>query len=395
MHYDFVIVGGGLVGATLANALRETGLRLALIEAKLPDQQDPRLFALHAKSYQFLKNIKVLPNIDQMASPIRKIHVSYRGSFGVVRLDHEEMNLAALGYVIPARLIEEAQNEALQKAVNLTLYRPATLCALFPGEEVTELKVKTQEGEKSLSANFVVAADGAASTVRQLLDLKTEEVDYQQTAIVTQTQLNRSHANIAYERFSSQGVIAMLPLNEQECATIWTVQNKWATELMEISKELFLQQLQKAFGYRLGRLRMIGKRYSYPVKRIHTKNASLCSIVLIGNALHSLSPVAAQGFNLALFEIALLAEAILNKVEKQERFTGRDLDTFQTLMRKQQSVSIAISHYLSRVFSINSSFLPNIMPFALMGLDNFPYLKRRFINSMMGSAARVPRLFLS
>src|SRR5579883_942585 len=222
MHYDLIIVGGGLVGAGLAAALPDK--RIALIDAKLPSQDDPRLFALNYGSCQFLQHLGLWPMLAAHAAPIHQVHVSYQGRFGAVRLTREDAHLPTLGHVIPARFIEAALHDKLASSIHITLYRPAKLISLHQQEGRVTLTLDTAIGQKILHAPLVIGADGTESTVRSQLNIPITVVDYHQSAIVTRTTLKRSHHHIAYERFVDNGAIAMLPLVGNECATIWTAE---------------------------------------------------------------------------------------------------------------------------------------------------------------------------
>lgn len=395
MQYDLIIVGGGLVGAGLAVALRQSHLRIALIDAKLPSSDDPRLFALNTSSCQFLENLQIWPKLAMHAAPIQQVHVSHQAHFGAVRLRCEEVNLPSLGYVIPARHIEAALNHELMNLPHCTVYRPAKLQAIQQHPNVARLTITTEDGEKIVESPIVIGADGTESTVRTLLNIHTDIFDYEQSAIVTRTSLNRSHRNIAYERFDAHGAIAMLPLVGNECATIWTVANTKMTQLMELSNAAFLQTLQTVFGYRLGRLHNISQRYVFPLRMVRAEKAVEQSVFLLGNSAHTLHPIAAQGFNLALYEVAALAEGIMEKAAKHASFTALDLENISAQTLKQQAMSIGVSHRLSHFFANNSRLLGLAVQLGMISLDISTPIKRKFIAGMMGRKGRVPSLLLS
>lgn len=395
MQFDLIIVGGGLVGAGLACALRESGLRFALIDASLPKQNDPRLFALNNGSIQFLKNLHLWPTLAADASPIHQVHVSHQGHFGAVRLSCEEVNLPELGYVVPARYIETSLNQALTSLPNFILLRPAKLKSLRQQDHHAMLTIAMETGEQELQSAIVIAADGTDSTVRAQLNIPTEVIDYQQSAIVTKTKLQRSHPQIAYERFYAKGAIAMLPLLDDEYATIWSADYETISQLRALSDEEFLQALQKEFGFRLGRLRKISQRFVFPLKMVRAEQAMKGSVLLLGNAAHTLHPIAAQGFNLALYEVAMLVENMMEKIAKRGSFTVSDLRSMVPIMQKQQATSMGISHRLASAFS-NNSFLMNFaLQLGMVGLDVCPAIKKRFIDKMMGKAGYIPHLLLS
>lgn len=391
LHYDLIIIGGGLVGAGLAAALQHTDLHIALIDARLPSSNDPRLLALNAGSCQFLENLGLWNKLAPHAAAIHQVHVSYQGHFGAVRLTREEAKLPLLGNVIPAYQIESTLNTALETLPNVTLYRPAKLDSLSQQDGVAIVTITTDAGIKNLQASLVIGADGTESTVRAQLNIKTNIVDYQQSALVTRTQLNRSHQHIAYERFNAQGAIAMLPLVGNECATIWTADNDTITHLLNVSDAEFLQELQQHFGYRLGRLLGIAKRHVYPLRMVRAEKSVDGCVMLLGNSAHTLSPIAAQGFNLALYEVATLVDSATGLL----REGAINLEKILTQTEKQQSISIGTSHRLTEFFANRHPVTSIAVQLGMVGLDIATPIKKRFLASIMGRTGRVPKLLMN
>jgi 2-octaprenyl-6-methoxyphenol hydroxylase len=386
MRYDVIIVGGGLVGASLAVALQHSERKVALVDARIPSSEDKRLFALNAASCDLIKNLGLWPELAQYAAPIHQVHVSNQGHFGAVRLRREDAQLSSLGHVVPAYVIESAFNDALGKIANLSLYRPAVLKSLVQHDGCATLTVESGGNNIELQAPVVIGADGTDSTVRKHVKIETETFDYQQSAIVTRTKLKRTHHHIAYERFSQEGTIAMLPLMDDECATIWTTDNEKVSEWMALSDADFLSKLQQQFGYRLGKLQSISERYRYPLRMLRAKKNRDGGVLLIGNAAHTMHPVAAQGFNLALFEVAVLAEAL--------RETPIDLESVEKRICAQEKKSVNVSHQLTRMFS-PASKLAGLWQVGMIGLDMALPLKRSFIERLIGRSGNVPDLLLS
>lgn len=301
MIYDAVIVGSGMVGATLAARLNLP--RIALIDAEpFSTREDPRLIALTYPSFMFLNELGL--SLENEATPIHTVHVSHRGKFGTTRIHHHDINLPALGFLIAAKHINAALHKKLQTLTHIDIIRPATLKNLVDENNVVTLTLEKENTTQTLATKKVIGADGTHSTVRTLANIATEKFDYQQSAIVTITQLQRDHHHVAYERFLEKGALAMLPMPNQCVATIWTDDNKKITELMALDDNRFLETLQKNFGYRLGRLQHISRRYTFPLHGIVAKENQKQNITLIGNAAHTIHPVGAQGFNLALQEVA-------------------------------------------------------------------------------------------
>lgn len=388
MQFDVMIIGGGLVGASLALALRDSHLKIALIDSRLPSQSDPRLFALNATSCQLLKNIGVWSELEPHAAAIERIHVSRKGHFGAVRLDGHDLALPALGQVMPAYLIEKTMNHALSLLPNVTLYRPATLKSLVQQEKSVEVIVTTSEGDVTLEAAYVIGADGTASTVRRLINAKESTIDYDQCAIVTRTQLRRSHRHVAYERFNQIGAIAMLPLIGEECATIWSGDKVAIAALMALSDSEFLAALQSEFGYRLGKLQSISTRHMFPLQMVQAEKHVIGRVLLLGNAAHTLHPIAAQGFNLALYEVAVLAD-------KLSRSLPIHLEEIDAQIYSQRKTSTMVSHQLASMFAHPSAAMSCLLQLGFIGLEMATPIKNLFMKKIIGRSGTVPRLLLS
>jgi len=388
IHYDLIIVGGGLVGAGLAAALQDSSWKIALIDAREPSNNDQRLFALNHSSCEFLQNVGVWSVLKAHTTPIQQVHVSRRGHFGAVRLHASDVNLASLGHVIPAYQIEKALNEKLATLTNVAVYRPALLKQLTQTNDAVTLTIATKTNEEQiLHAAFVMGADGTDSTVRQQLSLTTKCIDYQQTALVAHITLQRSHQHIAYERFNDKDAIAMLPLPNNQCAMIWSGEQSDIAHLMQQSDADFLQTLQRSFGYRLGRLQAVGKRFHYPLRMVTTEKNAAGRVLLLGNSAHTLHPIAAQGLNLALYEVAALVE----KIQSNQL----DLNQLSNELQTQQAASMRLSHHLAEFIANDSPLASCFVQLGMLGLDTLRPLKKQFITRMIGKAGRVPRLLLS
>jgi 2-octaprenyl-6-methoxyphenol hydroxylase len=378
MRYDIVIVGGGMVGAALACALKNPNYRIALIDAVASHAEDKRLIALNHSSCVLFKNLGIWPALAPHAAAIKTVHVSSRGHFGTTRLAAEEIDLTELGHVIPAKEINLALYAELAKLGNITLLCPTKLIGLTEFSTHVELITDTV----TIETQIVIAADGTYSTVRDLLHIPTEIIDYQQKALVTITELQREHQHIAYERFLTAGAIAMLPLTGLQVATIWSGNAADIDNLLNLSDVAFLQTLQENFGYRLGKLKKIHERFVYPLKLIRTKEQLRERIILIGNAAHTVHPIAAQGLNLALYEIAVIAEHLNTKLSLT------DLPDYL----RQQKFSINLSHYLTQLFS-SDFFVANFArQLGMVGFDVFMLAKKYFAKRALGQARKMPKL---
>lgn len=392
MQYDIAIVGAGLVGASLAIALQDLGLRIALIDATQPNPNDQRLFALNSSSVQCLNNMAVWPEIAEQASPIERVHVSRRKHFGVVQLRPEDVGQTVLGYMMPARYIEGALAERLASLSSLDVYRPMTLLQLREQEESVSLQLQQGEVVRTIEARYVMGADGTQSTVRHLMGFDAHVEEYQETAIVAEVQVAHDHHQTAYERFYEEGVLAMLPLKQQTMALILTTPTREATRLVAMEDAEFLAHIQLLFGNRVGCLQQVSQRASYPLRLVLANKAASHRVLLLGNAAHTVHPVAAQGFNLALYEVAVLVDAIASALKKEPNMLNINCVDVQSQFTKQQALSIQASRRLATMLH-HPSIMTNIaMSFGMAAFEALPFLKRQFLRGMLGRSNRVPRL---
>jgi len=317
--YDIAIIGGGLVGASLAVALAESPLRVVLIEAAAPPASAPawdeRCIALNDASHCIFGSHGVWQTLAGEAAPIGATHISERGRFGTARFSAAEAGLEALGYNVPLRAIGAALLARMAQLPRLELLQPAKLVGIVPDAHSVRLEVETGGGVRSFSARLVAAADGARSAVRELLGIAAERRDYGQHAIVSTVRLSRPHQGVAYERFTPDGPIALIPKPGDAASLVWTTPDALLPERMALDDAAYLAQAQDCFGGRLGRFTELGRRWSYPLSRVLSETLTAPRTVFIGNAAQSLHPVAAQGFNLGLRDVATLAELVAGSAD--------------------------------------------------------------------------------
>jgi 2-octaprenyl-6-methoxyphenol hydroxylase len=318
LEVDVAIVGGGMVGASLAAALAGTGRRLLLVES-VPfgtDAQpsfDERTTALGNVSRRIFEGLGVWTAMAPEAAAIRSIHVSEAGRFGVARLSAAEQGIEAFGYVVPNRCIGSVLWERLTAAPDLRLYAPARVRDVAPSEGRVSFSVLNESGAVlQVAAALVVAADGAHSQIRAAAGIGARVEDYDQVAVVANVAADRAHGGEAYERFTAAGPLAVLPRHDGSLAVIWACRPQRAAELLALDDGGYLAELQARFGWRAGRFVRVGTRSSYPLQLTRATASTAQRTVLIGNAAQALHPVAGQGFNLGLRDAAMLAEVIAN-----------------------------------------------------------------------------------
>ncbi len=318
MNVDVAIVGGGMVGASLALALRDLGIDVLLVEGTTPDSRsqssfDERTTALGNASRRIFEALGVWEDIAPQAAAIRTIHVSDAGRFGFARLRAEEQGIDAFGYVVANRVIGTALWGKLTAAPGITLRVPARPEDIAISADGVQFTVVSEAGSREqVAARLVVAADGANSGVRAAAGIEAEVEDYDQIAIVANVAADRPHDGTAYERFTPSGPLAVLPLYDGSYGVIWSCRPQDAAEVLLLDDDSYLRELQIRFGWRAGRFMRASRRASYPLKLTRAATTTATRTVLIGNAAQALHPVAGQGFNLGLRDAAMLAEVIAN-----------------------------------------------------------------------------------
>ena len=318
---DILICGGGMVGASLGIALSGHGLSVTVLEQSPPRSPNPpsyddRTLALNWATCNILKSLGVWAHIPQ-ASPIRRVHTREEGRFGSVLLDARKQGFDSFGHVVFARDLGQALLRRLEACTDVTLLQPASLQGLHQDESGVRAEVSMGENSQTLHAPLLVAADGTHSQVRRLLQIPVEEEDYGQVAIISNVSTEKPHEGTAWECLSPQGPFALLPLSDQRCGVVWSVPAAEKQHWLEMEDADFLARLQQRFGYRLGRFTRVGRRASYPLKRVVPLETVWHRTVLIGNAAHAVHPLSAQGFNLGIRDVAVLAETLLQARREQ------------------------------------------------------------------------------
>ena len=389
-----------MVGLSLAAALRDLPLDVVVVEpvpAGRDDQPsfDERTTALSNGSRRILEGIGAWRQVAAEATPIRHIHISDRGRFAMARLSAEEQGVPALGHTLTNRVLGVALADACRTASRLDVLCPASVTAVEPGAERVRLAIEgAWQGQ--LEARLVVAADGARSVVRKAFGIEATVWDYDQHAIIANVVPDRFHDFVAYERFTEEGPMAVLPLSDGRCAIVWTMAPAAAKAAMELDEHAFLAELQDKFGYRLGRFTRVGKRYSYPLSLTRSDRQVAPRAVIIGNAAQGLHPIAGQGFNLGLRDVAALAEVIADDVAR--RGEGADpgaaavLEGYAEWRRADRRTVIAFTDALVRVFGNPLPPVRALRDASLLLFDLVAPAKHAFARVTMGLAGRLPRL---
>lgn len=399
-HFDVLIVGSGLVGSTAAIALCDSGLKVGLVEA-LPESDrkqndyDERSLALAWGSRRIFERLDVWGEVADYAQPIQRVHISHRGHFGKCRLDARDHPVEALGYVVPAMRLHAALQARLQACPSLERFCPARLTDFQTHNDRVHATVQPETGPAlDLQAALLIAADGARSAVRSRLNIETRRWDYGQTAVIANLSSAHAHNDIAYERFTESGPVALLPMRHEErfadygagrWALVWTVAARQADTLLGWDEAAFLHRLQTVFGFNAGRFTHLGRRRSFPLQMLRAKRDVDERVVLLGNAAHALHPVAGQGLNLSLRDVALLNDLLRGAAASGgDPGDPRLLRRYVEGRRRDQMAVIAFTDALARAFVTPLWPVVLARDVGLTALDVLTPLKRAFTRHTMG-----------
>lgn len=396
--YDIVIVGGGMVGASLAVALLPLNLKVAMVDsfefgvAGQPSYDD-RSIALSYGSSRIFSGMGLWDELEEETISIQKIHVSDRGHFGAVRLSAEKENVPALGYLVESRVLGKQLYDVLSDS-GIDQIIPASVTATQKVENGLHVTLLKNKKEMYLTTKLLIAADGTQSKVRELAGIAMKRSDYFQTAVIANISTEKPHQNQAFERFADTGPIALLPMSDNRCSLVWTHDTKNGTddldETLALDDDGFLKKLGEEFGYRLGQFTKVGKRSSFPLALVTSTNNTAPHTVIIGNASHTLHPVAGQGLNLALRDVAVLSDLIANYSDD----LGGDklLQDYEKQRDGDLKTTVRYTDFLVRVFSNDNFVLGHARAGGLLAVDRLSPFRKLFTRQSMGVNYRQSRL---
>ena len=392
--HDVLIVGGGLVGASLAIALESLGLDVAMVEAApagaLPAVFDQRNLSFAEATVNALTTLGVMPQLAQPTGSIRRIHISRSGDFGRVRLDAAGYGRAEFGRVVVARDFGEALEARLAQLANLTRYRPARFMGLGDDDASHRaIHIADDAGERSLHARLLVAADGARSSVREALGIAAQEHDYRQTLFVTRLRSQRAPDGTAYERLTDHGPTALLPRGDGHYGLVHGVPREHAEAVAALDDAAFLARVQDAFGWRAGRFLSCGQRSAYPIIGSVANALTASRAVLVGNAAQSLHPVGAQGFNLGLRDALTLAECIAGAADPGDTAV---LEQYAQRRAPDRERTLAFSDGLAKFTANDAPLLRPLRSAGLLSADAMGWLQAWLVGGAMGYRGDVPAL---
>lgn len=394
-HYDVIIAGGGMVGASLAIALAQHGLSVAVADreplaAQLAPAFDGRVSAVALSSKRLMARLGVWQHLQAQAEPILDIRVSDGDSPFFLDYHHREVGEGPFGWIVENRFIRQALAAAAAEYDNIDVIAPAEITALHVGDHAAEV---TLSGGGVLRANLVIGADGKRSRMRALAGIGATTADYAQTAIVCTIAHALPHHGLAQERFLPAGPFAVLPMKDNHSSLVWTERTEHAPLFLALPEEEFVQEIVERVGGYLGDIRTHGPRFLYPLGVLHAKRYAGPRIALIGDAAHSIHPIAGQGVNLGWRDVAVLSELI-------GRQAGLGLDVgdlsmlrhYERWRRADNLAMLAVTDGLNRLFSNAVLPLKLARGLGLWAVAHLPPLKRFFMRDAMGLTGDLPAL---
>ena len=395
-RFDIIIIGGGIVGATAACGLGQAGVRVALVEARGPvppgDQPpDPRVFAITRASERIFRSLGVWDEIyRQNAFAFTDMEVWDAGGDGLTHFDCADLGEPCLGHIIEPRFIQAALWQQLTSIDAVSLYCPARFQAINMLDDRVE--VELDDGPQ-LTAELVIAADGARSPVRNFLGMETQRHDYRQSSLVALVKTAEPHQNTAWQRFLPGGPLAFLPMGDGWSSIVWTMPSDHVERLLTADKDVFHEELATAFGDRLGDIVDSGEREAWPLQRMHAEHYVDARVALIGDAAHAIHPLAGQGVNLGLLDAAALAEVIVDAKQR-----GKDpgrltvLRRYERWRRGDNLLMMKAMDGINQVFSNTRLPLNQVRNLGLSLVNRSATAKRLFMEHAMGLSGDLPAL---
>ncbi|MBM4952816.1 2-octaprenyl-6-methoxyphenyl hydroxylase [Vibrio parahaemolyticus] len=390
-QYDVVIAGGAMAGATLALAiehLSQGALRVAVVEPfKAQSDQHPgfdsRSIALSYGTVNLLRHLELWSAIEPFSTPIEHIHVSDRSHAGMTDITKHDVGVEALGYVVELADVGRVYQELLTHSTAIDLYCPDSAKHITRTQENVTIELASGE---LLNAKLLVAADGAVSQCCQQIGLELSEHDFGQVAVIANIVTQEPHQGRAFERFTENGPVALLPMSDNRMSLVWCLRPDEAQIVMELSESEFLERLQQDFGWRLGAMQKVGLRASYPLLLRHRKQNISHRFAIVGNAAQTLHPIAGQGFNLGIRDVVTLAEELVKQGEDVGRYQG--LIRFSQRREADRNETIWLTSSLVHVFSNDLLAMRIGRNTALAAMDNLSFFKQPLLRHTLGLVKR-------
>jgi len=396
MNYDIIVSGAGLVGVSLATALKNTPFKVAVLETHIPLQSndDIRPLSLAYSSQKILDTFGVWPSMADLAAPIQTVHVSEQNRLGFLYFRAAEENVPALGYVLTFAELQTRLYQTAAQMQQVKFISMQKLTGIRYQSGKIEVTVQTLEGEKKLTAELLVAADGAHSPTRKLLGISAVEYPSQEIALTLAVEFSQSHQNTAYERFTDQGILAVLPQkNPHSGRVIWTISRALGEEVSDWPDAQLAEHLSAAMQQRLGKWTITHRGKLFPLQKVLAEQQYRPGAVLLGNAAHTIYPLAAQGFNLGLRDAATLAEILVNARENQQPLGDEPvLKSYVDWRCSDQRWIDGLTSGVSQLFGCHLPGLGRFRGAGLLMTNLLPPLKHRLAKRLLGLSGKCPKL---
>ena len=392
---DIVIIGSGMIGATLAIALGSAGLRVVLIDRLNPKTMidvpfDGRASAVAYASYRALSSIGAWTFMAEEAQPILDIRVSEGNSTLFLHYDHRELGDAPLGYMLENRHLRRGLFDAISEIADISLFAPSELDELQRMD--SGVFARLSDGQ-TIKGRLAVAADGRASPIREAAGICSRGWSYAQSGIVCTVAHERPHRGVAHERFLPAGPFAILPLTGNRASLVWTEPSSVADHLMALDEPAFCEELRERIGKFLGDTEITGPRWSYPLSMHNADSYTAEKLALIGDAAHAMHPIAGQGLNLGFRDVAALAEVVIDAARIGQDIGAREvLARYEKWRRFDSLTLLAVTDGLNRLFSNDVGAVRAVRDLGLAAVNRVPQLKRFLMRHARGTAGNLPRM---
>ena len=387
-QYDIAIVGGGVVGLLTSLALAKLGRKIIHIERnELELDNDNRSLAVSYSSIAFLNTLGLWDKISSFTQPIQKVHISDKGKYGRAEIFAKDENLPFLGAIAPMKELLRAGLQAVADNPRITKSFATNVIGVKKHDDEYSLIVESNSTQQEIHAKLVIACDGANSSIRKMLGVSATTNDYNQDAVVFDIQSDIEHGNTAFERFMSDGVLAMLPKLNNTMGCVWTVDRSQSKAKLDLDSSGFEGLLQERFGYRLGKLKLASKPAVFPLYLVQSDEIYKGNVLFFGNALHFLHPVSGQGMNLSIRDIGCLYDLLATSNFSQSEMQSI-LAEFAKTRKPDHDRTIKITHGFVKWFVSNDPLLSTSRNISLHLLQRSKFAKKVLSRVMMGKLSK-------
>ena len=396
-HYDVVVIGGGIVGLTLACALAKSRLQIAVIEANelaeinKDDDYDLRVSAISRASQQVFSNLNAWQGMRiRRVSPYQKMHVWDATGDGEIDFEAADLGVDVLGHIIENKVIQLALIEQLKKLSNIDWLCPHSVNDIQYAENGSCIKLESGD---ELSCDLLVGADGANSRVREAAAIEIEKAAYHQKGVVCVVKSSKHHKETAWQRFLPTGPVAFLPLGDGRCSIVWSATDEEADRLLALDEENFCRELEQAFDYTLGQVESVGPRAAFPLIRRHAQSYIKPGLALIGDAAHTIHPLAGQGANLGILDAASLAQVLVEAdLRKQSISSSATLRKFERWRRGENTLMMYSMSGFKNLFSNEQPGLMMLRNLGLNLVNSVTPVKHKLVRHAMGLEGDLPEI---